>query len=721
MIVDSPAVQRTDLLVEIAYLIAQRSFADGDHLGGEQSRQDAVLFRQVAVQAHAGALLAHQECPPRHQVLAQKLEPDRCFVEWTIIAGADPIEQVRGGNRASDATGQLTVFEKIVGEHGEKEIRADERPTGVDDAESIAVPIGRQPEMQTATAHLAGEWFELPLSAVGAGAAELGVGSPVDHFHRFRHPPEDAVEEPDRGAMTRVAGELQPRLADGGEADECSEVFEIGGPHVLLLDGRRSGPARLLAARRGRALARCGAVDETLDPLGHTGQRRRPFRGRQLEPAVFGRIVAGGDVDARRPPAGDDGECHRRCRHRGRGDTGGNPMGRDDARHRFARKYPSDERSKDAIFNAGLYLATLRKYSDSKSARERYIQRYSSDKQVHAVAFSICESLERQAKFMERRKEKGFLQKWTAAHDCYDGYRKKWGGDDIDLLCQAQYRRLEIMRTKTKYTRGADGVTAELLRSWPRWRKKRSRAKLPRCSAAIAEIKFRGLAEQFKKYAELTIAELNPTDRGTRKFNASIKAKIKSRDALIKSYKDIVAIGVADWALAALYQIGEAYSDSIDKLLNAPIPKKVMGEKLTEEQRGLLRGQLAEKVRPEQEQAIEAYRVCVAKANELGVYNRWSVRALRRLQELVPEEYPPLEERLAKPKFFDALKVATNSVLVGEGEAFKPMDAAVLTGGVRPGQKRKKKSGTSKTKNRKKDKASRGKPASRSGKRRRKK
>ena len=40
----------------------------------------------------------------------------------------------------------------------------------------------------------------------------------------------------------------------------------------------------------------------------------------------------------------------------------------------FAERYPQDKRSKDAIFNAGLYLATLGRFDESKRANWSLIE-----------------------------------------------------------------------------------------------------------------------------------------------------------------------------------------------------------------------------------------------------------------------------------------------------------------------------------------------------------
>ena len=365
----------------------------------------------------------------------------------------------------------------------------------------------------------------------------------------------------------------------------------------------------------------------------------------------------------------------------------------------FAAKYPSDKRTKDAIFNAGLYRATLREFDGARTARRKYLKLYPNASDAAEVHFSMCETMEKEAALLDDER-KGSNARWTAAHDCYFSWvkNKAYASKETDLLCHAQFRRGEIMREKTRYDKGYAEMLRYLNKMWPSWKGKKSPKGLPRCSADMAELKFRSLAGRFSKYTKLSISELNPTKK--KRFDASIAAKTKERDALIAAYKGIVEIGVAEWALASLFMIGEAYQNSIDRLLQARIPDRIPGYKLTEDDKASLRNQLKEMATPIEGLAIEAFQFCVDKANELGVYNKWSVKARKKLQELRPEEFTPLVESVPSLAFLPPLAVVKNTFIVKDGEGFKPLTSSLLekapapkaveTPSPAPGQKKKK-------------------------------
>lgn len=359
----------------------------------------------------------------------------------------------------------------------------------------------------------------------------------------------------------------------------------------------------------------------------------------------------------------------------------------------YVKRYPDDDKSKDALFNAGTYRAMLRDYDAAKSNRDTYVRRYPGEKDVAEVAFSVCQMLEDKAEYLERLAKRGkapqksIYPAWVAAHDCYFGYVKNtaWVRADPDSLCHAQFRRGEVMRTKTNYPKGVADQQRYLFKNWAGWKKRHGLKELPRCAAGVAELKFRELRSPLKRYMEMRINELNPTKKGKKKFDASVRATIKARDELVRSYTKVVEFGVAEWSLAALYRIGQVYRESIDKLLKAPIPKKVQGFKLGAEEKEMLRGELRKLAAPIEGSAVEAFKVCVDKANELGVYNNWSVKALDELQKLRPEAYPLVVEVVPELKFDRKTEVARNGVYLLDGEQLKRATVKLVAGAPPPG------------------------------------
>ena len=139
-----------------------------------------------------------------------------------------------------------------------------------------------------------------------------------------------------------------------------------------------------------------------------------------------------------------------------------------------------------------------------------------------------------------------------------------------ELLCVAQHRRGEIMRVGTRYAKGVEQIDSYLTKKWARWKSK-SRT-MPRCSQIMAKKEFNNAERHFIAFKQLRLDKLDPTsDRTIKRFQASLKAKIKARDHLIQRMREIVEIGVGTWALAAVVRIGDAHRDVMDKVFGARI------------------------------------------------------------------------------------------------------------------------------------------------------
>ena len=122
-----------------------------------------------------------------------------------------------------------------------------------------------------------------------------------------------------------------------------------------------------------------------------------------------------------------------------------------------------------------------------------------------------------------------------------------------------------------------------------------------------------------------------------------LATRLKQKAALLKSASDIfldtVSLGVAEWATAALYQIGYT-TESFGKSLRATQPPA----NLSEDDKAGFQGQLEEFAVQMEEKSLDAYENGWKKAIELGIYNQWTAKMREALGRLNTELYPPLKE-----------------------------------------------------------------------------
>ena len=185
-------------------------------------------------------------------MLSQVLEADRRLVDLPPVQGADGVEQVRGGDRAPDAAPHAPLGHEVIGQDRQEQVRRDEASAPVDDAETVAVPVGRQPQVQAPGANQTRQRPELRLAAVRADAPEQRVPVVMDRDDRPRRPGEEPSEVGDRRAVPRVAPQAEVRpaiervrlaIVEAGKS-EIAEGIELG---ELWIEARAVIVATLVA------------------------------------------------------------------------------------------------------------------------------------------------------------------------------------------------------------------------------------------------------------------------------------------------------------------------------------------------------------------------------------------------------------------------------------------------------------------------------------------
>jgi tetratricopeptide (TPR) repeat protein len=123
-----------------------------------------------------------------------------------------------------------------------------------------------------------------------------------------------------------------------------------------------------------------------------------------------------------------------------------------------------------------------------------------------------------------------------------------------------------------------------------------------------------------------------------------LKARLKQKTELLKdaskTFLDCVALGVAEWTTAALYQIGHMYEAFAKALRDSPAPPEVK----TEDQKSDYQAQIEEFAVPMEERSLDAYENGWKKAMDLGIYNQWTAKMRDALGRLNTEIYPPFKE-----------------------------------------------------------------------------
>lgn len=122
----------------------------------------------------------------------------------------------------------------------------------------------------------------------------------------------------------------------------------------------------------------------------------------------------------------------------------------------------------------------------------------------------------------------------------------------------------------------------------------------------------------------------------------SIVAKAKALAAVEAHYVEVIKQGEPRSGVEALVRMGEAYENMGNSLIHSYIPTYLTADQVEVYTMGL-----EDKAFVQREKAINAYKLALERAYEVGLYNADTQTAIARLHALSPRDFPPMHEPLS--------------------------------------------------------------------------
>ena len=241
------------------------------------------------------------------QQLAQVLEAHGRLHQRHAPGRRDGIQQVRGGHCPSQALGPAAGVGQIVRHQRQDQVGRHVVPVAIDDGKAIAIAIGGDPQIEAALGNPDRQLAQVRLRAVRGLAAEQDITEVMQGLARQAGAPQDLVEVAPAGAPARAECDLEAGLADGLKLHQLGHAIEVGTAHVHRLHA--PDVVRRLVHRRDLFQA-------LLQIPGDRARRWQTLVGGELQPAVRGWVVAGGEVDRPGQPAHHHGMGDHRRGHR---------------------------------------------------------------------------------------------------------------------------------------------------------------------------------------------------------------------------------------------------------------------------------------------------------------------------------------------------------------------------------------------------------------------
>ncbi len=271
--------------------------------------------------------------------------------------------------------------------------------------------------------------------------------------------------------------------------------------------------------------------------------------------------------------------------------------------------YPSHPKAKDALYNAFVYREALGDKAKTLRGKRLFVQKYPSDKDVPVLQWALCEEeVEKEAKASCAKAV------WESAFQA----------GRYQVACEALKKQVFHWGEFPEKKRSS-------VEAWWKSLSAEKRSSYKGCADAFSYADLKTIEAGMVGYKALAIAQINPTEKGRKAFEASVKRKTQARDGWVEKLRVVVGYGSAEYVLEAMFRIGEVYEEVVQKLLNAPVPHQIEGYVLTQEDTKALRAQLKEMSLPVQKEAWAAYRLCVEQSSAWHMRTPWTERAEKAL------------------------------------------------------------------------------------------
>ena len=365
---------------------------------------------------------------------------------------------------------------------------------------------------------------------------------------------------------------------------------------------------------------------------------------------------------------------------------------------KYAREFPKESRSVDAIYNAALAYFDAKLVVKALETQRTIIDRYPKHELAPKAAYAIGEMFRQTAAYDEASTWYEFLVQRYPDHKLAQNalryaaiFRKTLGQYKQAIANLQNYLRrypkeadaarvdfdvVLILEKQEKWPQVVLAVNAHVKRYDPEPASVRLQV-LNKRGLALQRMKkhkeamaafdttlttFRGLADRYKQdldvaafsavaeshfnigEVQLQGARLIKLDQRTDKaVTKAVTDKLSIMETVKNTYEQVIAYGHPGWVIAASTQLGLAYQDLADAIENVPLPASVKGFAEAED---AFRQDMADRSTKIRAQALVNYRRALDTAQHDRWFNSYSERAERAIAQLDLEDKSVKEFRL---------------------------------------------------------------------------
>src|SRR5438105_5325736 len=280
-----------------AQLLVNGRLPRRDHFRDQQTRQNAVFFRDVPANRKPRTLFASKHDGVLQNQLPDVFESYGSLADLAAVLRGDGVEQMRSGHAARRIQIPAAAFDQVIVKQAKDVIRRNPAALRVDDAEAVGIAVSGEAGLRFARLHRVRELLEIFLGDVRARAFEeniaFGANGVAAGDTVFS---ERTVKITGAATVQRVVNDARRILfLQFGEANEFPEPRQIRWSDIHLLE------IASIMRRERRPLfrrARGKLCRARLDVSRDFRQRRAAVACRKFQAVIFRGIMAGGEVDS---------------------------------------------------------------------------------------------------------------------------------------------------------------------------------------------------------------------------------------------------------------------------------------------------------------------------------------------------------------------------------------------------------------------------------------
>ena len=316
---------------------------------------------------------------------------------------------------------------------------------------------------------------------------------------------------------------------------------------------------------------------------------------------------------------------------------------------RVGQVVPEAAVRKNAEFDAATLFINQGRSADAIPVLEAFRQRYPNDPLTETIPDKLAIAYETQGNY-------------TAAASELQLIAANYKGEDPELSRQALWKAAE-MQDRAEQPQASIALYKQYLQEWPQPYDFRSEAQfrlveLNRKTGNSSEENhwLQQLVTSYREagndasdrvawlaaYASFTLAEPNFQEFNRIALKQPLKTTLAAKTSVMKKaladYQAVADIGVAEYATAANYKIGEMYRVLARDLIESERPSGL--DELEQEEYTML---LEDKAFPYEDQAID---ILIANTNLVtdDIYDQWVKKSFGALAELIPGRYAKFEQ-----------------------------------------------------------------------------